>query len=267
MEELPGRVFPRIISLLVFSAACAPAPCSSETLTATEIIRRAVERSNHTENREPGLAYTKATVTEEYDTAGHIKEHKERKYQVLLRGGVPSARLVEVNGQPPTESELKRQADNESKFRQLLGPSNSSKGVSRDSFLTPELAAHFDFTLTRMERISGRANYVMHFAPSQSAPKTGFLADKFLSHVTGTVWIDATEYEVARAEVKLNSQVDLLGGILGSLKKLSYSLSRTRLPDGVWLSTISTGDFEGRKLLESLRIKTKTVASNFRPLA
>lgn len=95
---------------------------------------------------------------------------------------------------------------------------------------------------------------------------SGFLLNKFLSHISGKVWVDAAEFEVTRAELRLNSQIDLLGGILGSLKKLTYTLHRTRLADGLWLSTISTGDFEGRKFLESVRIKTTTIASNFRPL-
>jgi hypothetical protein len=50
------------------------------------------------------------------------------------------------------------------------------------------------------------------------------------------------------------------------LKKLAYTMTRTRVADGVWLSTFSSGDFEGRKLVDSLRIKTSSRSTNFRPL-
>ena len=64
----------------------------------------------------------------------------------------------------------------------------------------------------------------------------------------------------------MGSEVDFLGGVVGSLKKLAYSMTRTRVGDGFWFNTLSTGDFEGRKLLDSMRIKTKSQSTNFRPL-
>jgi hypothetical protein len=78
------------------------------------------------------------------------------------------------------------------------------------------------------------------------------------------LWIDEQEFEVARAEVFLSSEVNVLGGVIGSLKKLAYTLNRSRLDDGVWFSTSSTGDFEARKLLDSTHIKTKSASKNFR---
>jgi hypothetical protein len=81
------------------------------------------------------------------------------------------------------------------------------------------------------------------------------------------LWIDAGEFEVARADVYLRSEVNLLGGIVGSLKKLTYTLERTRVADGVWFSTLATGDFEGRKLLDPTHIKTKSQSVDFRKVA
>jgi hypothetical protein len=60
--------------------------------------------------------------------------------------------------------------------------------------------------------------------------------------------------------------VDLLGGTVGCLKKLAYTLNRTRVGDGLWINTSSSGDIEGRKLLDPVRIKTNSRAVNFRPI-
>jgi len=54
-----------------------------------------------------------------------------------------------------------------------------------------------------------------------------------LNRISGTIWIDADEFEIARADVRLGSEVDLLGGVVGSLKKLAYTMTRTRVADGV----------------------------------
>ena len=93
------------------------------------------------------------------------------------------------------------------------------------------------------------------------------LADRLLNRISGTLWIDAEEFELARADLVLRSEVNLFGGIAGSLRKLAYSMVRTRVAEGVWIGTLTSGDFEGRKLLDSMRIKTRSRAENFRPLA
>jgi hypothetical protein len=78
------------------------------------------------------------------------------------------------------------------------------------------------------------------------------------------VWIDAEDFEIARAEVFLRSEVNLFGGVVASLKRLAYTIERTRVADGVWFSTFSTGDFQGRKLLEPAHIRTRSQSVNFR---
>jgi len=90
--------------------------------------------------------------------------------------------------------------------------------------------------------------------------------DTLLNRISGSVWVDAEEYEIARAEVYLGSEVNLLGGVIGSLKKLAFTMTRSRIAEGLWFDTFSSGDFEGRKLLDSTRIRTRSQASNFRPL-
>jgi hypothetical protein len=88
-----------------------------------------------------------------------------------------------------------------------------------------------------------------------------------LSRISGTLWIDAQEYELARADLNLASEVDFLGGMIGSLRKMAYTMTRTRVADGVWLNTSASGEFEGRKLLDSMRIKTRSQLTSFHPLA
>ena len=46
------------------------------------------------------------------------------------------------------------------------------------------------------------------------------MVDRLLNRISGTVWIDVEEFEVARADIQLRSEVNLLGGVIGSLKKL-----------------------------------------------
>lgn len=244
-------------------------PVARATLSAEKVVENAVAR---TQQLDAGAAranytYTKVSVTERFDAEGKVREHKERTYQIRSEGGTIHAKLLEVNGHPPGEAELKKQAENEVGLRQLLGEGKSGKRENADSFLTPELAARFDYALIGQKQLNGRLAYEVTFQPKNPEPPMHRLVDHILNRISGTLWIDAQEFEIARADIQLRSEVDLLGGTIGCLKKLDYTMTRTRVADGLWLRSSSSGDIEGRKLLDSMRIKTKSQCTNFHPLA
>jgi len=240
---------------------------AADALTASAIIQKAVERGQQDqEGSVPHFIYRKLTVTEELDPAGKVKEHREKLYEISYRDGLSHARLLQVNGHAPSEADLKQQSDNEMNVRQLTGE-KKSKGDNRETFLTAELVDRFDFKLAGTTNINGRTAYQIAFQPKNPQLPVRHLVDRLLNQLSGTIWIDTAEFEVARADVSLRSEVNLLGGIIGSLKKLSYTLERTRVADGVWFSTLSNGDFLGRKLLDTTHIKTKSQSIHFHKLA
>jgi hypothetical protein len=241
---------------------------SENALPVGEIIQKAVSRAGKVQaaSKQPGYTYTKCTVTEELDSSGNVRERKEKTYRVVFQNGSTFLKLIEVNGHAPATGDLKKQSENDLNVRQLLGQSNPVAGLSSDNFLTPELVARFDFELIGQTSLNGRTAYQVSFKPKNPEPQVHHLVDKLLNRLSGTIWIDAQEFEIAKADVQLRSEVTLLGGVVGSLKKLAYTITRTRVADGIWFSTSSSGDFEGRKLVEALRVKTKSQSNGFRPL-
>ncbi len=237
------------------------------SLSADQVIAKAVARAQKGQDKAglPGYTYTKVTLTEEFDATGNVKERKEKVFQVFFESGATRLKLIEVNGRAPGEAELKKQAENEKQVQKMVGE-NKSQSENRDNPLTPELVARFDFKLLGEIEINGRRAYQIAFQPKTPEPAVHHIVDRLLNRVSGKVCIDAEEFEIARAEVFLGSEVNLLGGVVGSLKKLAYTMTRTRIGDGIWFNTFSSGDFEGRKLLDSTRIKTKSQSINFRPL-
>ena len=146
---------PIVFALVVLSTACR---ASTDSLTADEIIQRATSKAQTDSLLGTAYTYTKISVTDQLDPAGKIREHKEKVWQVLLRNGSTSVKLLEVNGRPPSPADLKKQNENELNLRQVLGGSKSVS-ANRDNFLTPELAARFDFKLSGMSSIGGRPAY------------------------------------------------------------------------------------------------------------
>jgi hypothetical protein len=238
------------------------------SLTADAIIQKAVERSSSVRQdmTHTAYTYTKVNVTEERDGKGNLKRRKERVFEVYFRNGATCVKLVEVNGHPPVDEDLKFQAETQSSVHQFLGQPKTG-GDNRENFLTPELTARFDYTLIGQCLLNGRTAYQITFKPKSPELPVRRVMDRVLNQISGTLWIDADEFEVARADLQLGSEVDFLGGVIGCLRKVAYSMTRVRMPDGIWLHSFSSGDFEGRKLLDSVRLRIKSESSNFRLLA
>jgi hypothetical protein len=257
-----------LLALLLLSAAPAWA-IANDANSADNVIRQALARAQKRCDvvGQAGYTYTKVTVTEELDGTGKVTDRQERMYEVQFQSGSTYLKLVELNGKPLAPSDMKKQAENESKFYRLLGQSKNGKGDRRENFLTADLVARFDFTLACREEMNGRPAYQLKFQPKNPPPPSRHIIDRFLDRMSGTLWIDTEDFEIARVDIRLGSQVDLLGGVLGSLKKMAFTLMRTRLADGQWLNVSSSGDFEGRKLLDSTRYKTSSRSINFKPIS
>ncbi len=241
-------------------------------LTAAEIIRRTVERSETAEEREAASNYQfrKRTVTEELDGKGRVTTRKEKLYDVLVQAGQSKEKLVEVNGKALPPRELKKQADHDAAERAKYSkekPAKKHKGQPKEKLATEELTARYHFTRLADETVNGRVTLVLAFEPKSGKLPEHELTDRFLNQMEGKVWIDAEEFELARADIHLRAEITLWGGVLGKLRRCEFSFSQMREADGIWVEAASNGVFEGRKLLESMTIKSKTEVSDFRPLS
>jgi hypothetical protein len=265
---LTSRMWIGCLLLLSLGELRSAVAADSPELCADEVVRKAVARGQKSDRAggQAAYTYTKLTVTEELDRSGRLKERKERVYQVVFKGGATQLKLLTVNGRAPGTDDLRKQSENDSSTRQIIGSKPGKPSENRDNFLTPELVARFKFKLIGEQSINGRPAYQIAFEPRNPTLPARRILDRVLDRMSGTLWIDKEEFELAQAQVRLGSEIDLLGGVIGSLKKLAFTVTRTRIGDGLWFNTFSSGDFEGRKLLDSMRIKTKSQSSNFRPV-
>ena len=249
-----------VLGALPLSAATAP-------LSADQIVQKAVERSAAVNklHARPNYFYDKATVREDFDGDGVLKERTEKRYQVTVESGLSYLKLTQLNGRVLSPAEQKKQNDREIAERQKMTDGKAGqKGDERENFLTADLVSRYQFTLLEQKNINGRLTYVLTFKPKSGELPNHKLTDRFLNQIAGKVWIDAGDFEIARAELHLRAEVTLWGGLIGTLRQCSYTLDRLRLDDGSWFSRSSHGYFEGRKLLAPMAIRTQSESSNFR---
>lgn len=240
-------------------------PARGETpLTAEAIAQRMLDRIESGYNNPTRTNYTflKLIVTEESDTKGKVRERKEK--EVVMENGRSFTRKISINGRPLTGAELGRQRELEAKARQQFAQTKTAKREETyEHYLTAEIVARYHLTQLSNAVVNGRPAFVIAFEPKKIKLPVKTVADRLINNIAGTAWIDQEEFELVRTDIRLQNEVTLLGGLIGALKQLHFTLERTRMEPGIWLQSLVAGDYEARKLLELSRVKTRAESKDF----
>ena len=244
----------------------APARLPAE-LTTEEIVQRALTRAQWVQElkRHTNYAYQKTTVVEELDGKGRVKASKEKLLQ--FESGVSTLKELKKNGKAvPLPPKRDQEAEAASDRQQVAKSPRTRRDDNWSEYLNKELTTRYTFKLVGREDVAGRPAYVLTFQPRNDKLPVKQITDRLLNRLGGKVWVDAGEFEVAKAEIDLLDEVTMWGGVLGAMKKFSFEIERTRVDD-VWFNRVSNFEMEGRKLLDGARVRVKSEASNFRKSA
>ncbi|HZO84483.1 MAG TPA: hypothetical protein VFC26_04680, partial [Verrucomicrobiae bacterium] len=132
-----------------------------------------------------------------------------------------------------------------------------------ERLLTTELISRYKFTLVRQEPFNGRMAHMLTFKPAGGELPVREISDRFINNLCGTIWVDAEDFEIAKADLWLRSEVTLWGGLLGALRKFDYKVERIRLDDGVWFNRHARGEFAGRKFVDRVFMRTRVQCGDF----
>ncbi len=231
-----------------------------------EIIHKVVEREQWKKRQkiEEKYTYTSADVDEILNKDGSLRERREKLYEVIPIEGVPYYRLVQKNGKPLSPEESQQEAEHEKKFRQKLAEDKGKKARDEDEIeLNEELFSKYRFAMAGEEEVNDRPAYVLAFAPKSDDLPVKRRVDRLLNKVTGKLWVDERDNELAKAEVHLTQPVTLLFGILASLRTFNGTLEQTKVDEGVWLPSRFGGYFEGRIGFKTVHQRGSERFSNF----
>lgn len=88
---------------------------------------------------------------------------------------------------------------------------------------------------------------------------------KVLQHMTGEMWVSASQKRLISIDGRLTSEVKFGGGLLGHLEKGGhFMVKRTEVAPGDWEVTELTVDMQGKILLfKNISVQQKEIHSNF----
>jgi hypothetical protein len=263
------------ITYLVLAAAVrlAPAGAAGENpglpLTADEIVRRTVERAKAVSSDHDCSVYVfdKRAVHESLNSAGAVKRSREKLYSVTLTRGMTHNRLVAINGHALSAEESAAQSENERRWRdKYAGGPGKPRPERMDDFINERLFSRFDFTLVGRETVRGRPSYVLTFRPKKGPLPDERMIDRVINLLHGRVWIDESDFEIARAEVETRGALRLWGGFLGALETFEFSIEREPGTPDVWFNRFAEIHLRGRRLFTPIQMRVREIAGEFRQL-
>jgi hypothetical protein len=121
----------------------------------------------------------------------------------------------------------------------------------------------FLFTLIASEPRRGRTLSKYKMDPNPAFKPTSRFTSIF-PKVRGFVWVDEASGELARMECDVTEDISV-GLFLGKIYKGSHFMQeRYEFLPGLWLTSFSQYDFDGRKFFSSFSVHERTFYSNYR---
>jgi hypothetical protein len=265
--SLTNRFASALAAVSLCGATAFGATGPSTALTADQIMKKTIDRAEtiRTANKHVDYSYTKFSVTEEFDGKGKLTDKKEKVLQYEAGYGRLSA--LKLNGRAISGAEFRKQDEAAIHARQEVTDSKSNRRDDNwEKYLTRELVAKYSFKLVGHENVNGRAAFVVAFEPARENLPVDHFIDRLTNRLGGKVWIDEEDFEIARAQIALRSEVNLWRGVLGNLRKCNFTVERSRVDDNIWFNTLTNGEFEGRKLLEPTHVRTRSESTNFKKI-
>ena len=268
LMNIQTRIIPILLILTATTEwAVAAAPHenlpSAQWIVSNVVLR--VELSSKLTGAKP-YRYTRETVIEELDGKGDVKSRKVKTHEVTLVSGIPFPRLTHQDGKPLSAEDARKANELDQKTRDEFVKKKSVQRVDRiQTFLNQELFSRYALTPVRREMVNNRSCYVMNYLPKTGDAGEESMMDRVLNNMSGTLWVDEADFEIARVTMVLGKRISLWGGLLGVLDRLQMTLDRAPGTDGVWFNRSGWVAVEGRKLLDKIRIKAWEETKDFGP--
>ena len=234
-------------------------PESTVPVSAEELIRAVARAQRRADLAVAASTFEQVEVRTDYGRDGRPRTIHRRRFRYVAGDGSAVRReLLEVDGRPPTDEELREVAEEDAKEHRRrvdqkaahrASGSPEVSGSEEDPLLGPirlsDLISRFSFGPVEEVRVDGRPAYALDFAPRPGRVATRTL-DRALGALAGRVLVDATDLQVVSVDARLVTPLRVGGGLAASIRSASIAYRAQRLADDAWLPCLVGIRLQGR---------------------
>lgn len=217
-----------------------PAPLPPVETVLERIIEKSRSESENDKAFKERYHYTRSKATEYRNSSGDLKS-REAKTSVNRPNAVPAAHPVPPSG---TGAAVSAPATSQTPIN-----TNSTAFEKKEFLVNTNLLNRFQFTMVGRELVAGRPALVIDFIPAKTKQPEPTLKDRFINKAAGRVWVDEADSVLAKASFRLTEKVNLVGGLVGSVSKFTFTFDRERTEDGLWFTRLANWHLEAREVI------------------
>jgi hypothetical protein len=230
-----------------------------------ELLPKVIERAKRSRKSPAGYDFTRVKTTTHYDSDHEVIKQEERVYRITEKNGKPKAELLSKNGEPPPVRSPKAESTEPKPRTRSPGGDRSHGNDSLLHQINDDMVKRFQFSITNREVLQGRSTWVIEVRPRKDL-KISSTEEEVLARVAGKIWVDEEEHEVVQAHVSLQETLKIgWGGMLGALRELRFSVTRSRIAAGVWVNSDTDLWLHFRQLFSAKRIEVTEKVTNVTP--
>ena len=202
--------------------------------------------------------YRETTQTDEVDKAGRVKKSSSEEHELFFVNGHRIRRLTKKDGKTLRAGDEK---DEQNRVKRLAekyaaGPKGNG-GRRRDSDVSVSIRSLLEvmrITNPRRVTINGRDTIAYDFTGDRKAKASG-MSQNIARKLTGTVWIDERDRQVARLEARFDDNFRIAGGLFVNVQKgTAITAEQTPVGGGLWMPSNSEMHLAARAfLVDSIR--------------
>ena len=248
-----------MVPLLLLATALAQAP-AADLPEGNAFVRGLIGAQKRHEEALNRYTYDELEVREELDGKGAVKKRRSRLFEVFHVKGRPVRKLTAEDDlplSPERRSEVEREV-----AQKVQGILKGETVAERPGVRLSLILERYDFRAVAREEVDGRAALTLEFAPRPGTRPLDH--DRMLRQLTGRIWVDEDERQIVRAHIRNLEPVKFALGIGGKLSHVDLDLRFRKLEGGVWLPREIRGEFHGRKLFSSFRIRNTQTYERYR---
>jgi len=193
--------------------------------------------------------------TDGLDKNGAIVMTSRVEREVFFVNGSRIARLIKKDGKDLSPAEDKAEQSRVRKLVETALKGGRAGGPPAGGRLNEisDILAVVKISNPRRVAFKGRQTLAYDFTGDPHAHSHG-LEQGAAKKVSGTIWFDETDRQVARFEVRFDDTFHIGGGVFASVQKgTTMEVEQSPIGDGLWMQTSTAQHLDARIVLTKLR--------------
>jgi len=242
----------RVAAAMVTAMAAVCCAAAQALPDPAALIKEVQAHQQAVEQIRENFTFHEAVRTEELNADGSVRGVTSEDREVFYVNGRRVFRVLKKNGMELSAPEARAE---QARVKKLVESDMKAPPVQvrTGTRLISQILAVTKLSNTRVTALNGRPTLVFDFAGDPAAKAHG-MEQSVAKKLTGTIWVDRADRQVARVEILVAEDYRLAGGLLANIRKGSQlTVEQAPVGDGLWLQTATEEHVAARVLLKSER--------------